>query len=650
MYIVMLIIKSIIFTIMILLISYAAGVSVKIFVGDKLMSAAHTYITGVITLMLMFGVVQIPFRLCSIGIEVLAAVYCVTVMALLIAGIVKNGFKSYAYTFRKQLKLKLDSRQLRIAFAAVIMVMALQILFSVLINATRTYYNDAAISGAMQFISQGNARFGVDVLTGNEISVRVPDIFKSAQTFIAVMSVLVGENVLVTANLFIVLMTVPAMYAACYMFCAVICSRESRYYVAAAAGLLNMFSCYALRPKNSLGTLTMINAWNPDAVVCGIILPVVWYLSISTVKVMQKVRSSAASLCRKSSDRNYTNALNNRKILSIKLVYLMMCFMAACFISVFGTAVCVMTYLSVYIYYFVICGYAGRYYTKKYFRAFIPVGVFIGIYIIGGFATHSFNGVSDIWSGWLNNMVAIYKNNFSTNVYLVAFIAAALYQYIKGNSISVAVCVYIPVIVCLLCVINPIIYLLFALVEPPCNSMLHMAVPFNPVMAYTLVSMIITAKTNKTRVIYAVVFGIAIIGFLPRYGINFEWTRTRSLDKLPEQTVEVCRIIEESGLDKKVIAVDSGDLCYTLRLAAPDIDLYYYSDNFSCYGGDTSMYGYVNQDEPYMQGIIQAAKSAGYNYIVLKKGILDPNWASVLYHVWPEGSTEQYDVYSIGYF
>ena len=47
MYIVMLIIKSIIFTIMILLISYAAGVSVKTFVGDKLMSAAHTYITGV---------------------------------------------------------------------------------------------------------------------------------------------------------------------------------------------------------------------------------------------------------------------------------------------------------------------------------------------------------------------------------------------------------------------------------------------------------------------------------------------------------------------------------------------------------------------------------------------------------------------------
>ena len=65
---------------------------------------------------------------------------------------------------------------------------------------------------------------------------------------------------------------------------------------------------------------------------------------------------------------------------------------------------------------------------------------------------------------------------------------------------------------------------------------------------------------------------------------------------------------------------------------------------------DQQLFAYLNQDEPYLQGIVQNAKREGYNYIIFRKGILDPNWSSVQYHIWPAGSTENYDVYSIGYF
>ena len=117
---------------------------------------------------------------------------------------------------------------------------------------------------------------------------------------------------------------------------------------------------------------------------------------------------------------------------------------------------------------------------------------------------------------------------------------------------------------------------------------------------------------------------VMIVVFMPVYGNNFAWQRTRKPDKISDETKQICRIIGDDGQDKNVIALN--ELCSSLRMSDQGIKLYYYTDNRYAVDDDRDMYVYLNQDEPYLQGIVQNAKRAGYNYVIFRKGVLDPNW------------------------
>ena len=222
-----------------------------------------------------------------------------------------------------------------------------------------------------------------------------------------------------------------------------------------------------------------------------------------------------------------------------------------------------------------------------------------------------------------------------------------IYIIVKNNDKSKCIICHLPLVL-MLNFVNPVVYFLLKVFSIDKCYILLWLVPGSLIIAYALLDLIESLKLIRYKIICGIVMLSLILVFGIRYGDNFAWQRINNTSKLPEQTIEICKIIEEDGCDKKVIALD--ELCSTLRICDPEIELYYYTSNKFCCNDDKEMYVSLNKNEPYLLGIVQNAKRAGYTYVIFRQGVVDPNWASVLYNIWPVGSTDDYDVFRIAYF
>ena len=498
--------------------------------------------------------------------------------------------------------------------AVIFIAIIAQIYVAAGIQESGVYNNEYTIARAVQIYSDGTLGRRVNAFTGADISGNSFDMIMSSQAvFIAMISYIFRQPPLIAANLYIPVIIIPMIYMSYYMVARVLFrNKNNRCIFLIVIAMLSLYSNYSLHPAESIWNLLFINCWNPNVIACHILITLGTYYALTAINAEFRWDRAAVQLRDEKSDKLYRSVIKNRRIFLCKRTYLVMTAAALCFTTAYGIIMGTILYACIFMYYYV-SNYGGvDINIKRYAAVIMPAVIYLVLLIITSAVSHTAGSISGFWQDYTTCYKEIFSNDFKNNMYLLIFISAVMYQYLKKESSGKAACVYIPMLV---------------MINAVCNTDTNRNINIAGVCLITVIS---------------------IISFMPRYGYNFAWEGAATPDKISDETRQICDIIDNDGQDKNVIALN--ELCSQIRLCDTDIKLYYYTDNQYACNDDKDMYAYLNQDEPYLQGIVQNAKREGYNYIIFRKGILDPNWSSVQYHIWPAGSTENYDVYSIGYF
>lgn len=645
----------ILFIAIIIAVPYVCGCTFKCILKDMGIDIIHTYTVGFIFMWLLFSAIQVPLVLTDAPIILIAIMYPVLIVILTALAVAKSGTARFRHEIISHLSFKKQGVLVYAMMAAIFIAIIAQIYVAAGIQENGVYNNEYTIARAVQICSDGTLGRRVNAFTGADISgISFDTVMSSQAVFIAMISYIFGQSPLVAANLYIPVIIIPMIYMSYYMVSRVLFrDKNNRCIFLIAIAMLPLYSNYSLHPAESIWNLLFINCWNPNVIACHIFIPLGTYYALTAINAEFRWDRATVQLRDEKSDKLYRSVIKSRRIFLCKRTYLVMTAAALCFTTAYGIIMGTILYACIFMYYYV-SNYGGvDINIKRYAAVIMPAVIYLAVLIITSAVSHTAGSISGFWQGYTACYKEIFSNDFKNNLYLIIFISAVMYQYLKKESSGKAACVYIPVLVFGIGVINPLIYMFFKLFVPAYCKVIFWILPINAIIAYTVVDIInaiCNTDTNRNINITGVclIIVISIISFMPRYGYNFAWEKAEAPDKISTEARQVCDIIDNDGQDKNVIALN--ELCSQIRLCDTDIKLYYYTDNQYACNDDKDMYAYLNQDEPYLQGIVQNAKREGYNYIIFRKGILDPNWSSVQYHIWPAGSTENYDVYSIGYF
>ena len=645
----------ILFIAIIIAVPYVCGCTFKCILKDMGIDIIHTYTVGFIFMWLLFSAIQVPLVLTDAPIILIAIMYPVLIVILTALAVAKSGTARFRHEIISHLSFKKQGVLVYAMMAAIFIAIIAQIYVAAGIQENGVYNNEYTIARAVQICSDGTLGRRVNAFTGADISgISFDTVMSSQAVFIAMISYIFGQSPLVAANLYIPVIIIPMIYMSYYMVSRVLFrDKNNRCVFLMAIAMLPLYSNYSLHPAESIWNLLFINCWNPNVIACHIFIPLGTYYALTAINAEFRWDRATVQLRDEKSDKLYRSVIKSRRIFLCKRTYLVMTAAALCFTTAYGIIMGTILYACIFMYYYV-SNYGGvDINIKRYAAVIMPAVIYLAVLIITSAVSHTAGSISGFWQGYTACYKEIFSNDFKNNLYLIIFISAVMYQYLKKESSGKAACVYIPVLVFGIGVINPLIYMFFKLFVPAYCKVIFWILPINAIIAYTVVDIInaiCNTDTNRNINITGVclIIVISIISFMPRYGYNFAWEKAEAPDKISTEARQVCDIIDNDGQDKNVIALN--ELCSQIRLCDTDIKLYYYTDNQYACNDDKDMYAYLNQDEPYLQGIVQNAKREGYNYIIFRKGILDPNWSSVQYHIWPAGSTENYDVYSIGYF
>mgnify|MGYP000000902547 FL=1 len=645
----------ILFIAILITVPYICGCAFKCFLRDMAIDVIHTYTVGFVFMWLTFSVIQVPLVLKDAPITVITIMYPVLIALFIVVAAAKEGIKRFRHELTRHLSFKKQDILVYVMTAVIFIAIIAQIYVAAGIQESGVYNNEYTIARAVQIYSDGTLGRRVNAFTGADISGISFDMIMSSQAvFIAMISYIFRQPPLIAANLYIPVIIIPMVYMSYYMAARVLFrNKNNRCIFLIVIAMLSLYSNYSLHPAESIWNLLFINCWNPNVIACHILITLGTYYALTAINAEFRWDRAAVQLRDEKSDKLYRSVIKNRRIFLCKRTYLVMTAAALCFTTAYGIIMGTILYACIFMYYYV-SNYGGvDINIKRYAAVIMPAAIYLVLLIITSAVSHTAGSISGFWQGYTTCYKEIFSNDFKNNMYLLIFISAVMYQYLKKESSGKAACVYIPMLVFGIGVINPLIYMLFRLFAPSYCKVIFWILPINAIIAYTVVDMInavCNTDTNRNINIAGVclITVISIISFMPRYGYNFAWEGAATPDKISDETRQICDIIDNDGQDKNVIALN--ELCSQIRLCDTDIKLYYYTDNQYACNDDKDMYAYLNQDEPYLQGIVQNAKREGYNYIIFRKGILDPNWSSVQYHIWPAGSTENYDVYSIGYF
>ena len=645
----------ILFIAIIIAVPYVCGCAFKCILKDMGIDIIYTYTVGFIFMWLLFSAIQVPLVLIDAPIILIAIMYPVLIVILTVIAVAKSGTARFRHELISHLSFKKQGVLVYAMTAAIFIAIIAQIYVAAGIQENGVYNNEYTIARAVQIYSDGTLGRRVNAFTGADISgIPFDTVMSSQAVFIAMISYIFRQPPLTAANLYIPVIIIPMIYMSYYMVSRVLFrDKNNRCIFLIAIAMLSLYSNYSLHPVESIWNLLFINCWNPNVIACHIFIPLGTYYALTAINAEFRWDRATVQLRDEKSDKLYRSVIKSRRIFLCKRTYLVMTAAALCFTTAYGIIMGTVLYACIFMYYYV-SNYGGvDINIKRYAAVIMPAVIYLVLLIVTSAVLHTAGSISGFWQGYTACYKEIFSNDFKNNLYLLIFISAVMYQYLKKESSGKAACVYIPMLVFGIGVINPLIYMLFRLFAPEYCKVIFWILPINAIISYTVVDIINAIRntdTNRNINIAGVclIIVISIISFMPRYGYNFVWERAATPDKISDETRQICDIIDNDGQDKNVIALN--ELCSQIRLCDTDIKLYYYTDNQYACNDDKDMYAYLNQDEPYLQGIVQNAKREGYNYIIFRKGILDPNWSSVQYHIWPAGSTENYDVYSIGYF
>jgi len=252
----------------------------------------------------------------------------------------------------------------------------------------------------------------------------------------------------------------------------------------------------------------------------------------------------------------------------------------------------------------------------------------------------------------LAQIYTAYLQYAGVGMYMLLFFISLIYIYIKEmkNSIKLILCYY-PLIV-LTIIWNPLIaYNIIAVVEKEVYWRIFWILPITVAIAYVATTTVCSVSQNYKKIIVTIALTAILIMGGKFIFVSENYTRSSNWYKLPEQTIEVCNILENdcSGTIR-VVVPDS--LVVSLRQYDANIQMVYGRD-----GGNNS--GVWNEEANRLHDLMLSSELdvksiSGYmndfqcNYIVLNKStILSDDLENYGYHF--VTSTEQYNIYRFNY-
>jgi len=252
----------------------------------------------------------------------------------------------------------------------------------------------------------------------------------------------------------------------------------------------------------------------------------------------------------------------------------------------------------------------------------------------------------------LAQIYTAYLQYAGVGMYMLLFFISIIYIYCKKmeNDIKLILCVY-PIIA-LTIIWNPLIaYKIIAVVGKEVYWRMFWILPISVAIAYVATATVCSVSRKYQKVIVAIALTSILIMGGQFIFVSENYSRSSNWYKLPEQTIEVCNILENdcSGTIR-VVVPDS--LVVSLRQYDANIQMVYGRD-----GGDNS--GVWNEEAHILHDLMQSSELdiksiSGYmndfhcNYIVLdKSAILSDDIENYGYHF--VTSTEQYNIYRFDY-
>lgn len=252
----------------------------------------------------------------------------------------------------------------------------------------------------------------------------------------------------------------------------------------------------------------------------------------------------------------------------------------------------------------------------------------------------------------LAQIYAAYLQYAGVGMYMLLFFTSLIYTYIKEvkNNIKLILCYY-PLIA-LFVIWNPlIVYKIIAVVGKEVYWRIFWILPTAVAIAYVATVTVCSVSRKYQKVIVTIALTSILIMGGQFIFVSENYSRSSNWYKLPEQTIEVCNILEN-------------DCSGTIRVVVPDslvVSLRQYDANIQMvYGRDgTNNSGVWNEEAHILYDLmllneLDIKSISGYmndfqcNYIVLNKStILSDDLENYGYHF--VTSTEQYNIYRFNY-
>ena len=252
----------------------------------------------------------------------------------------------------------------------------------------------------------------------------------------------------------------------------------------------------------------------------------------------------------------------------------------------------------------------------------------------------------------LAQIYTAYLQYAGVGMYMLLFFISIIYIYCKKmeNDIKLILCVY-PIIA-LTIIWNPLIaYKIIAVVGKEIYWRMFWILPISVAIAYVATATVCCVSRKYQKVIVTIALtGILIMGGQFIF-VSGNYTKASNWYKLPEQTIEVCNILE-NDCNETIRVVVPGDLVVSLRQYDAKIQMVYGRFGVDTTGGWNeaaySLYKLMLLNDFDVKLISGYMNDLKCNYIVLNKStIISDDLENYGYHF--VTSTEQYNIYRFDY-
>lgn len=555
----------------------------------KKVSVVESYILGNIIIWAIFQVLCVLMGFMGSSFTVLTVIFTVIILVLLIVslGLQARGIKEKIWNLVRKVTRFRWGEWLIIAL---ILVQVGSLVFGMSYSGANG--DDAAYIAISLDALEQNSIGKINYYTGLPTGVPLKILLTSWNYYISFLSKISGVHVAIIAHTFLPIVLVPMAYMV-YLLIAGELFQHKRKKVVAFLLWINLLIIFGGYSWYTLTFRLDVCVWQGKAVMATIMLPFLFYYLLRT------------------------NEYQKRDFMCLLFILI-----STCAMSLMGVG------LSIIIVTGVIVARFQRSYIRKIFPLLMAIGIVSVTAIFYFFRMSSLNNFSyesikELFPKSVDMMLGAYRLYWNETRVRWLYYLGLVYLLFKQrkNKQSKFLSKYITwqyVII-----FNPIVYYIAYMFLKEANVYVRLYYILFPeiCMAYVLTTLMFELKKKWSGIIYALICGAFIIGNGKTYQEIAWFYKTPNLYKMPQETIELCDMINVDSIEKKPRVIVSDAIVVYIRQYSSRIQMLYGRYGYS-YNGHNIL-DLIRDDKITIEEIVQLMKKNDCQYLIWKNDLSD---------------------------